>query len=284
MVMNAQIRIGEISISIEADARTADWEIPPAYQPFVQPGTGDIRLHLHRGIPESLTGEKVFESPPVWSLYRKDDNSIIKICDALSGIERILVFPSQFEKAGLYFPEQSGRFDDPFYGPTMELLIVNYLAQGRGTIVHACGIERKGRGILFVGDSGAGKSTMANMWAREGGVHVLSDDRIIVRKKGRRFRMYGTPWHGDASFVSPRGVTVERVFFLGHGRENSIKEIKGIDPVSRLITCSFLPHWDPQGMAFSMDFFTDLAAHVPCSEFTFKPDKSAIELVKEIPE
>jgi hypothetical protein len=72
------------------------------------------------------------------------------------------------------------------------------------------------------------------------------------------------------------------VFFLRQGRENSIKEIKGIDSVSRLITCGFLPHWDPQGMAFSVDLFTDLATHVPCSEFTFKPDRSAIEFVKEI--
>jgi hypothetical protein len=164
----------------------------------------------------------------------------------------------------------------------MELLMVNYLAQAGGTIVHACGIEQKGRGILFVGDSGAGKSTMATMWAQEDPDDVLSDDRIIVRKKGDRFRMYGTPWHGDASFVSPRGVTVERVLFLRHGQEDSIEKIKGIDSVSRLITCSFLPHWDPRGMAFSMDFFTDLAAYVPCSEFTFKPDKTAIELVKEI--
>jgi len=284
MVMNAQIRIGEISISIEADARTADWEIPQAYRPFVHPGAGDIELHLHRGIPENLTEEKVFESPPVWSLYRKDDTLIIKVSEALPGVERILAFPSQVETADLYFPAETGPFDDPFYGPIMELLMVNYLAQGRGTIVHACGIEREGRGILFVGESGAGKSTMANLWAQGDHVDVLSDDRIIVRKKGDRFRMYGTPWHGDASFVSPRHVTVERVLFLRHGRENSIKDIKGVDPVTRLITCSFLPHWDPQGMAFSMGFFTDLAAHVPCSEFTFKPDKTAIELVKEISE
>jgi len=72
------------------------------------------------------------------------------------------------------------------------------------------------------------------------------------------------------------------MLFLRQGRENSIKEIKGIDSVSRLITCGFLPHWDSQGMVFSMDFLTDLAAHVPCSEFAFKPDRSAIELVKDI--
>jgi hypothetical protein len=282
MVMNAQIRIGEIPFSIEGDAHTADWEIPLAYQPFAQPGTGDIQLQLHRGIPNNLTGEKVFESPPIWTLYRKKGQSVINIFESLPGLKRVLVFSAKLGKADLYFPEQSGRFDNPFYGPTIELLMVNYLAQGRGSIVHACGIEQKGRGILFVGESGAGKSTMANMWAQKDPEDVLSDDRIIVRKKGHRFWMYGTPWHGDATFVSPRGVAVERVLFLRHGRENSIKEIKRVDSVSRLIPCSFLPHWDHRGMAFSMDSFTDLAAQVPCCEFTFKPDKTAIELVKEI--
>jgi len=282
MTMNLRIRIGEVGISIEGDAETAEWGIPTAYQPFIKPGTGAIGLRLHRGIPESPGGLKIFESPPIWALYRENGKHLIKILDTYSGLRRILVFPPEFGKADLYFSEESGRFDDPFYGPTLELLIVQYLARGRGAIVHACGIARKGRGILFVGESGAGKSTLANMWVQEAEVDVLSDDRIIVRKKGDRFWMYGTPWHGEASFVSPRGVTVERVLFLRQGQENSTREIKGIDAVSRLITCAFLPHWDPQGMAFSMDFFSDLAALVPCSEFTFKPDKSAIELVKEI--
>jgi len=282
MVMNAQIQIGEVSISIEGDAETADWEIPLAYQPFLQPGESDVILRLHRSIPENLTGEMVFDCPPIWTLYRQHGTSIIRIVDDLSGIERTLVFPPQVEKADLYFDERAGRFADPFYGPTMELLMVNYLAQGRGAILHACGIALNEKGILFVGEPDAGKSTMANMWAQEADVHVLSDDRIIVRKKGDRFWIYGTPWHGEASFVSPEGVTVERVCFLRHGKKNSIKEIKGIDSVSRLITCSFLPHWDPQGMAFSMGFFTDLAAHVPCYDFTFKPDRCVIELVKEM--
>ena len=94
--------------------------------------------------------------------------------------------------------------------------------------------------------------------------------------------MYGTPWHGEAPFASPRAVPLAGIFFLRHGPTNTAEPIARIDAVSRLITCSFLPHWDAEGMAFSMDFFTDLAAHIPCYEFTFKPDKTAIELVKEI--
>jgi hypothetical protein len=277
-----RIRIGEVCISIEGDAQTSDWEIAPAYRPFIWPGEADIKLRLHRGLPGTLGGEKVFDCPPIWTLYRQNGTSIIRIFDRLSGLQRTLVLPRHLEKTDLYFADKSGPFLDPFYGPTMELLMVNYLAQGRGVIIHSCGIARNGKGILFVGESGAGKSTLARKWDQENAVDVVSDDRTIVRKKGQQFWMYGTPWHGEAKFGTPRGVRLERIFFLRHGQKNSINELKGIDPVSKLLTCSFPPFWDPQGMAFTLEVFTDLTAHLPCQELAFKPERSALDLVGRI--
>ena len=276
---NLQITIGEVSISIEGDVQRGDEEIVPAYRPFIGPGKTDITLRLHQGLPDTLIGDKAFDCPPIWSLYRENGTSVIKIYHQFSGLERTLVLPCALEKADLYFADKSGRLLDPFYGPTMELLMVNYLAQGRGVIIHSCGIAMNGRGILFVGESGAGKSTLATMWDQEDGVEVLSDDRTIVRKNGHHFWIYGTPWHGDARLASPRGVRLERIFFLRHGQENSIKEIEGIDPVSQLLTSSFPPYWDPQGMAFTLEVFTDLTARVPCQELAFRPEKSAIDHV-----
>jgi len=282
MSKELEITIGDVSISIEGDAQISDWEIPPAYRPFIGPGKTDISLRLHRGVPDTLVGKKVFDCPPIWTLYRQNGTSVIKIFQELSGLKRTLVLPRHPEKADLYFLDKSDPFLDPFYGPTMELLMVNYLAQGRGVIIHSCGIASNGGGILFVGESGAGKSTLARMWDQENGFDVLSDDRTIVRKKGHQFWMYGTPWHGDAKFGSPRGVRLEKIFFLRHGQKNSIKEIKGIDPVSQLLTSSFPPFWDPQGMAFTLEIFTDLTAHIPCQELAFKPEKSALDLVERI--
>jgi hypothetical protein len=281
MPKELKITIGDVSISIEGDAQTSDWEITPAYLPFIAPGETDISLRLHQGLLHTLVGERVFDCPPIWSLYRQDGTSVIKIFDKLSGLERTLVLSSHLEKTDLYFSDKSGPFLDPFYGPTMELLMVNYLAQGRGAIIHSCGIVRNGGGTLFVGESGAGKSTLARMWDQESGVDVLSDDRTIVRKRGHQFWMYGTPWHGEAKFGSPRGVRLERIFFLRHGQKNSINEIKGIDPVSQLLTCSFPSYWDPQGMAFTLEIFSDLTAQVPCQELAFKPERSAIDHVIE---
>ena len=275
------IRIADLSISIEGDIPLDEWEIPASYKPFVQSGKEDIQLHLHRKGLNGKLGKKTFDCPPIWTLYRQNGTSVIKIHYELHDLARTLVLAPPIEKADLYFTDKSPRFLDPFFGPTMELLIVHSLAEGKGAIIHACGISKDGKGILFVGESGAGKSTIAKMWDQEPGVDVLSDDRNIVRKKGDRFWVYGTPWHGDAKFASAESVVLERIFFLRQGKENAISEIKEIHPVSLFLTTSFPPFWDAEGMVFTLEMLTDLTTQVPCQELTFRPDKSIIDFVLE---
>jgi len=51
--------------------------------------------------------------------------------------------------------------------------------------LHGTGIVRpNGEANLFVGHSGAGKSTTTRLWTEIEDVEVLSDDRIIVRRDG----------------------------------------------------------------------------------------------------
>jgi hypothetical protein len=56
----------------------------------------------------------------------------------------------------------------------------------------------------------------------------------------------------------------------------------GLDPVSHLLTCSFPPLWDHQAMEFVLEFFSQLAAHVPFQQLSFRPEKSVLALVKKI--
>ena len=276
---NVAIRIGDVAISVEGQP---SGEIPPAYLPFVVQGKTEIRLRLHCGIPDLVVGEKVFDSPPIWTLYRENGASVIRLFPEMSDLQRTLFLPHHLKQADLTFANDCIRFIDPFFGPTIELLLIHYLAKKRGVILHACGIVIEDRGILFLGESGAGKSTLARMWDQENSVDILSDDRVIVRKQDREFRVYGTPWHGEAAFGSPREGRLERIFFLNHGKENSVKEMKGLDAVSHLLTCSFPPLCDSQAMEFVLEFFSQLAAQVPCQELNFRPDKSALALVKKI--
>ena len=146
--------------------------------------------------------------------------------------------------------------------------------------MHACGIERDGKGYLFAGESGAGKSTLARLWGRQKGVNVFSDDKTIVRQKDGQYWMYGTPWHGEAKFGAPGGVKLENIFFLRHASRNAIQEVTGVPLVTQFLKCSFPPYWDAAGMEFAMEFFSDLAAAVSCQALSFTPDKQVIEFMR----
>ena len=75
----------------------------------------------------------------------------------------------------------------PLDYPLDELLIMHRLTQEKAIELHGCGIVRAdGAGNLFVGHSGAGKSTTTRLWTEVEDVEVLSDDRIIVRRDDLR--------------------------------------------------------------------------------------------------
>jgi len=282
MTENLAIRIADIGIAFDGEPRIKCDEIQPAYRPFISSNKPDVHLRMHLDAPQIEVGEKIFESSPIWTLYREGENFIIKLFEKMNGLKRTLRISKDFTVADLYFTEPNGSFNNPFFGPIIELLMVNYLAQIDSMIVHACGVDCKGKGILFVGESGVGKSTLTKIWNQGAGAEILSDDRIIVRKKNGQFWIYGTPWHGDAKFASPSKLKLEKIFFIRHGQKNSIKTLGGTLPVLQFLKASFPPFWDKKCMQFAMEFFNNLATAVPCRELSFVPDSKIVDFVKSL--
>jgi len=171
---------------------------------------------------------------------------------------------------------------DPFFGPTLELLMINRLVRQQGVILHTCGIARGDSGTLFAGESGAGKSTLAGLWNRQNGMAVLSDDRTVVRKTGSEFRMYGTLWHGEAKFGLARSARLDKIFFIRHGDSHRVRKLSMAEAVQSLLTCSFPPFWDAAGMEFTLEFFSEMTAAVPCYELLFKPDRGVVDLINKV--
>jgi hypothetical protein len=282
MTENPTIRIGDVGIAFDGEPQIKPDEIEPGYRPFISTNKPDIHLRMHLGVPQIKVGEKIFESPPIWTLYRQGQDFSIKLYEKVNGLKRILCIPRNFIPVDLYFTEPNGSFKNPFFGPIIELLMVNYLARVDSIIVHACGMDYRGQGLLFVGESGAGKSTLTKIWSQENGVEILSDDRIILRKKNDQYWMYGTPWHGDAKFASPAKVKLDRVFFIKKGQANSVETVSGTFPVLQFLKASFPPYWDKNCMEFAMEFFNDLVAAVPCRELSFVPDSKIVDFVDNL--
>ncbi|HXI59938.1 MAG TPA: hypothetical protein VNO55_27915, partial [Polyangia bacterium] len=111
--------------------------------------------------------------------------------------------------------------------PLDELLWVHWLASRDAVELHACGVaqainqdrsgegdEDRREGFVFVGQSGAGKTTTARLWSKDPRFEILSDDRTIVRRHQQELRMHGTPWHGEGRFARPGSARLKGVFLL----------------------------------------------------------------------
>ncbi|MCG2703537.1 MAG: hypothetical protein L6366_04095 [Candidatus Omnitrophica bacterium] len=296
--MFSEIEIKEINLSIarivvsvfcEAD----DWGIRLGKdaEGFIVNGAADIRLNVHRGLPPRMElGKEIFNSESNWSLYRHNTGWVFSFRAVVTGPEpyAVAVINEDFSRGDIYvrgpdaleFTSGGLPLLNPLEYPVDEVLMLHLLARGRGVLFHSCGIDFRGKGILFIGVSGTGKSTTANIWGADKDATVLSDDRIIVRRPGRRFLMYGTPWHGDSRHCAQAEVPLEKVFFLKHAPENYIIPLNDINAVSRLLVCSFPTFWDKKGMEFTLDFCAEFVRHRPCFELGFLPDESVLDFVK----
>jgi hypothetical protein len=79
----------------------------------------------------------------------------------------------------------SGSLRDLRWVPRLVRLYFGALAQAEGCVfVHAAAVEWEGRGILFAGTGGSGKTSLAFLACSRLGARFLSDDVTVVRRRG----------------------------------------------------------------------------------------------------
>jgi len=149
-------------------------------------------------------------------------------------------------------------------------------------MVHALGIDDGGQGRVFVGPSGSGKSTLARFWRRRKGVRILSDEHLIIRRLGKTFYAYGTPWPGMAARVSPDPVPIQQIFFIEHHRKHRLWSETGGTLASRLFSQLFLPRWNHRIIESGVTVCEQLVQQVQCQKLGFAKHPSVIDYVRRV--
>jgi hypothetical protein len=235
---------------------------------------------------EAPRSTPVFHSGGLWSLFAETSGYRFSFLSPLLGRTpyKEAWFDSEFRSGRVLLSRRYFDADQPVYPleyPLDEVLMIHRLSRGEGVEVHAVGIcDNHGGGHLFLGHSGAGKSTTARLWNGRPGVRILSDDRIILRERDRRIWMHGTPWHGDAGIASPDCAPLSDIHFLEHGDRNERIALPQGRTAAELFARSFVPHHSEEGIHFTLDFLDNVARQVPGSIFRFVPDESAVEAIR----
>ena len=149
-----------------------------------------------------------------------------------------------------------------------------------GLVFHASGIDDHGHGLVFVGHSGAGKSTQACLWTEEPGVIAMNDDRVAVRVNAQTAMCYGTPWGGTANIARNHAAPLRAIILLEQAPENNIERLTPAVAAPLLLARTFLPYWDALLMQRALANLNTMLARTPFFRLRCRPEKAVIPLVR----
>jgi len=285
--------VGGVSVQLAGDQR-CDVDLGSSLEPFrVDAGVSDIDIRVRWvGSLEPTPGRKLFDSGSIWRLYEDENGFQFDFSASISGdgpYKRLFI-DDRFRRASLLLSEECfAEFGavPPMGYPLDEVLMTHRLAHEQAIELHGAGIVGPdGASNLFIGHSGAGKSTTARLWSALHDVKILSDDRIIVRddgarKRGKQMQMYGTPWHGEDAFALPGCAPLQRIFVLEHGQGHVITRLTRSQVVGELFARSFVPFHRHEYVDSALRFLERVADTVPCYRYSFEPDERAVERILE---
>lgn len=150
-------------------------------------------------------------------------------------------------------------------------------------LVHACGILRQGRALLFAGPSESGKTTIAGM-CREKDGRVISDEMLLVSRPG-----------SDDSAASVRSVPIiggfppginitaplSCILMLKRGERTRIRPLEPVEAYLRLISQTITPCYIGQTerksvLSMMAEFSQKTINRVPVYEMEFALDGDSL--------
>ncbi|QQR91706.1 MAG: hypothetical protein IPJ88_08365 [Myxococcales bacterium] len=228
----------------------------------------------------------VFDSGATWRLIEKNENGLVfALYSPLFGDVpyKVVRFDHAMQKGEITFHRDfffnTRRPVVPLEYPLDELILVRKLAMLGGVELHACGVEIQNNAALFIGHSGAGKSTIGNLLKTHTSASILSDDRIVAREFAGCLQAFGTPWHGTAKLAQAKSSKIAALFLLRQASSNCIRRLGPAQAVARLAACSFMPVYDRSSMANCLGFLEHLSLSLPVYELGFYPDEKVVGYV-----
>jgi len=283
------LQIARLQLRIDNPQAEITFGLPTCHKKFLQPLVAPQAVflkkknELHKSLSSVLNITIIDQSPfpipqgvsPVyrsksWELWQLEKDRYL-LTSPVHFPDRKFIFDNRFT-LGSVIDNFSKKFKDGCY--PLEYLDIRlfsiWLASFGDLILHASGVEMDGRGYAFLGTSGAGKSTLAAELQKNTAVTVLGEDQVILRYIDGAFWIFGTPWHMTPSMCSPRGVKLEKLFFLNRNQKAGLSTLSPISGMAQILKTAFIPYHFSEDVPLIMDRLSLLSEKVPFHSFSYQ--------------
>ncbi|MDO4496429.1 MAG: hypothetical protein Q4B58_01140 [Bacteroidales bacterium] len=157
------------------------------------------------------------------------------------------------------------------------MMLYAFASMNKHTLLfHASVVACRGKGYLFLGKSGTGKSTHSSLWLKHvPGCELVNDDNPVVGIRQGKVVVYGSPWSGKTPCY--RDVSYEVGAFVQIARDK-VNLITSMDAVQAFVTllpaCSGVK-WDKQLYRSQCDAITELVERTKVFLLNCRPDAEA---------
>ena len=102
--------------------------------------------------------------------------------------------------------------------------------------IHTSVIVANNEAVMFLGESGTGKSTHTRLW-RENivGAALLNDDSPFLRIKDGRPMVYGSPWSGKTPCYKQEAYPLRAIVRLSQAPHNAIRRLRTMQAIGALL-------------------------------------------------
>lgn len=182
---------------------------------------------------KELTRFEFSESEAECVFLRSEEHYILTITNA----EQQHIFTSKRDDSGCVRTNAGGANMNPSFMRFGVWFMLNIVAvQHSVAAVHSSVIVCHNEAVMFLGESGTGKSTHTRLW-RENieGATLLNDDSPFVGVQNGRVVAFGSPWSGKTPCYKNESYPIRAIVRLSQAPHNSMRRLRSLFSVGALL-------------------------------------------------
>jgi hypothetical protein len=140
-------------------------------------------------------------------------------------------------------------------------------------------------GVMFIGDSGVGKTTLAELWQTHRGAEILNGDKVFLGLREDapgQVLAYGNPWNGSSPYRVNRRVPLKAIVTLKRSPRKYVRPLDELEATFAYTPRVFMPTWDVALTEKVMETLGEMMPMVPVYEMSCNPDESAVIMLEQV--